>query len=141
MPTQRPWYQETIADDSDITFVRPYLDEQTKTVLTTMAKRLSDGVSVIALDVTLSYIQEVTQEIALQTPGSFGIVLDKSGYVIAHSDSAVLGKDYPDEKKRWARRWPGGSTARPTRSSSCASTARSTSCSPSASRAAGRPCR
>ena len=54
VPTQRPWYLETIADDSDITFVKPYLDEQTKTVLTTMAKRLSDGVSVIALDVTLS---------------------------------------------------------------------------------------
>ena len=97
VPTQRPWYQETIADDSDITFVRPYLDEQTKTVLTTMAKRLSDGVSVIALDVTLSYIQEVTQEIARQTPGSFAIVLDKSGFVIAHSDSAELGKDYLKE--------------------------------------------
>ena len=97
VPTQRPWYQETIADDSDITFVRPYLDEQTKTVLTTMAKRLSDGVSVIALDVTLSYIQEVTQVIAQQTPGSFAIVLDKSGFVIAHSDSAELGKDYLKE--------------------------------------------
>ncbi|MBR2699601.1 MAG: hypothetical protein IKE76_13520, partial [Clostridia bacterium] len=98
VPTQRPWYQETIADDSDITFVRPYLDEQTKIVLTTMAKRLSDGVSVIALDVTLSYIQEVTQDIARQTPGSFAIVLDKSGFVIAHSDSAELGKDYLDEE-------------------------------------------
>ena len=98
VPTQRPWYQETIADDSDITFVRPYLDEQTKIVLTTMAKRLSDGVSVIALDVTLSYIQDVTQEIARQTPGSFAIVLDKGGFVIAHSDSAELGKDYLEEK-------------------------------------------
>ena len=97
VPTQRPWYQETIADDSDITFVKPYLDEQTKTVLTTMAKRLSDGVSVIALDVTLSYIQEVTQEIAEQTPGSFAIVLDKGGHVIAHSDSEELGKDYLEE--------------------------------------------
>ncbi|MBR2698126.1 MAG: response regulator, partial [Clostridia bacterium] len=67
-------------------------------VLTTMAKRLSDGVSVIALDVTLSYIQDVTQEIARQTPGSFAIVLDKGGFVIAHSDSAELGKDYLEEK-------------------------------------------
>ena len=79
--TERPWYTETIADDSEVTFVRPYLDEQTGTVLTTMAKKLSDGVNVIALDVSLSRIQEITEEIAEQTPGSFGIVLDKTGRV------------------------------------------------------------
>ena len=97
VPTERPWYQEAIADDSDVTFVKPYLDDQTKTVLTTMAKRLSDGVSVIALDVTLSRIQVITEETARQTPGSYGIVLDKTGQVIAHSDISELGKNYLEE--------------------------------------------
>ncbi len=64
VPTERPWYKETIADDSDVTFVRPYLDKQTGTVLTTMAEKLSDGVSVIALDVSLGRIQEITEEIS-----------------------------------------------------------------------------
>lgn len=86
VPTERPWYTETIEDSSDFTFVRPYLDEQTKTVLTTMAEKLPDGVSVIALDVTLSRIQEITEKIAHQTPGTMGIVLDDTGQVIAHSD-------------------------------------------------------
>ena len=94
VPTQRPWYLETIADDSEITFVRPYLDEQTKTVLTTLARRLSDGVSVIALDVTLSRVQEIAEEISQNTPGSYGIVLDEIGQVIAHSDDEELGKNY-----------------------------------------------
>ncbi len=97
VPTERPWYKEAIADDGDVTFVQPYLDEQTKTVLTTIAERLSDGVSVIALDITLSRIQEITEEIARQTPGSFGTVLDDAGRVIAHSDSAELGKNYLEE--------------------------------------------
>ena len=97
VPTDRPWYKEAIADDSEITFVRPYLDEQTKTVLTTVAKRLSDGVSVIALDVTLSRVQEITEEIARETPGTFGIVLDETGQVIAHSDNSELGKNYLEE--------------------------------------------
>ena len=141
VPTQRPWYLETVSDDSDITFVRPYLDEQTKTVLTTMAKRLSDGVSVIALDVTLSYIQEVTQEIARQTPGSFGIVLDKGGFVIAHSDSAELGKDYLDEKDTLGAALAGRLYGETDPQFELRFKARSTSCSPSASRAAGRPCR
>lgn len=98
IPTQRPWYTETINDDSDITFIRPYLDEQTHTVLTTMTQKLSDNVSVIALDVTLGRIQEITEEIARQTPGSYGMVLDKTGQVIAHSDSNELGKNYLEEK-------------------------------------------
>ena len=97
VPTERPWYLETIADDSDITFVKPYLDEQTKTVLTTLAERLSDGVSVIALDITLSRIQEITEAISQHTAGSYGIVLDMDGQVIAHSDSSELGKNYLDE--------------------------------------------
>ena len=98
IPTERPWYLEAIADDGEITFVKPYLDEQTKTVLTTIAIQLSDGVSVIALDITLSPIQAITEDIARQTPGSFGIVLDKAGQVIAHSDKSELGRNYLEEK-------------------------------------------
>ncbi|MBQ7475689.1 MAG: hypothetical protein IJS78_07220 [Clostridia bacterium] len=33
VPTERPWYTETIADDSDVTFVRPYLDDHTASAL------------------------------------------------------------------------------------------------------------
>ena len=97
VPTERPWYTETVADDGEVTFVRPYLDDQTKTVLTTMAKQLSDGVNVIALDVTLGHIQDITIEIAKNTPGSYGLVLDKSGMVIAHSNEDELGKNYREE--------------------------------------------
>ncbi len=97
VPTERPWYLETIADDSEITFVRPYLDAQTKTVLTTVAVKLADGKSVIALDITLSRVQEIAEEIARQTVGSYGIVLDETGQVIAHSDDVQLGKNYLEE--------------------------------------------
>lgn len=97
MPTQRPWYLETIADNGDITFVTPYIDAQTGAVLTTLSEKLSDGVSVIALDVTLSRVQEITEENARQTPGCLGIVLDETGQVIAHSDRAELGKNYLEE--------------------------------------------
>lgn len=97
VPTERPWYLETIADDSDITFVKPYLDDQTKTVLTTMATELSDGSGVLALDVTLGRIQVITEEITKNSPGSYGIVLDKTGQVIAHTDESELGKNYLEE--------------------------------------------
>ncbi len=94
VPTKRPWYLETIANDSDITFVRPYLDDQTKTVLTTIARKLSDGVNVLAFDVSLQPIQNTTEKIAKNSPGSYGIVLDKAGSVIAHSNEEELGNNY-----------------------------------------------
>ena len=52
VPTERPWYLETMADDSEITFVSPYLDAQTHTIMMTLATRLEDGVSVLALDIS-----------------------------------------------------------------------------------------
>lgn len=97
VPTERPWYTETMTDDSEVTYVKPYLDAQTHTVMTTMATKLVDDVSVLAFDVSLGRIQEITEEIAEQTPGSIGVVLDKSGQVIAHSDSDELGKNYAGE--------------------------------------------
>ena len=97
VPTERPWYTETMADDSEITFVRPYVDEHTKTVMTTMARRLCDGESVLALDIALSRIQEITEQVAARTPDSCGIVLDKTGQVIAHSDATELGRNYTEE--------------------------------------------
>ena len=97
VPTERPWYLETMADDSEVTFVKPYLDDQTKTILTTMATKLSDGYGVLALDVTLGRIQDITEEITQNSPGSYGIVLDKAGQVIAHSDESELGKNYLEE--------------------------------------------
>lgn len=98
VPTERPWYQETIADTNDITFVKPYVDAQTGTVLTTVSKKLSDGKSVLALDITLSRVQEIAEQISHQTPGSYGIVLDDTAQVIAHSDKDELGKNYLKEQ-------------------------------------------
>ena len=97
VPTERPWYTETMADDSEITYVKPYQDEQTKAVMTTMATKLNDGTSVLAFDVSLGHIQEITENIAENTPGSISVVLDKTGQVIAHSDSGELGKNYREE--------------------------------------------
>lgn len=98
VPTQRPWYRETVTDGGPITFVKPYLDEWSKTVMMTIAALLKDGESVVALDVSLNRIQELTEQIAAQTPDSCGVVLDKDGQVVAHSDEGELGKNYLEEE-------------------------------------------
>ena len=97
IPTERPWYQEAIAEGGRTTFVKPYLDEQTGTVLTTIAEQLSSGADVLALDISLGRIEEITADIAQHTPGGIGLILDKDGQVIAHSDKSELGKNYLEE--------------------------------------------
>jgi len=94
VPTQRPWYTETIDSDQEITFVEPYLDLQTNTIMMTVSDLMSDGESVLAMDVSLEPIQKIVEKVASTTEGSQALVLDDSGIVVAHSDMSQLGRNY-----------------------------------------------
>lgn len=95
--TERPWYTETLASDRSITFVDPYLDVHTGTVMMTVTALLHDGESVIAMDVTLATIQQIIQQASSSTEGSRAFLLDSNGVVIAHSDESQLGRNYLEE--------------------------------------------
>ena len=97
IPTERPWYTQTLASNQKITFVEPYLDVQTDTVMMTVSHLLKDGQSVVAMDVRLDPIQEIVKQIASSTEGSQAFVLDGSGVVVAHPDERQLGKNFLDE--------------------------------------------
>ena len=96
VPTERPWYIETIDSDQAITFVDPYLDMQTKTVMMTVSKQFDDGKSVLAMDVSLAPIQEMVEEVSASTEGGQAFLLSADGLVIAHSDRGQLGINYLD---------------------------------------------
>ena len=97
VPTERPWYIQTVESDQEITFVEPYLDLQTYTVMMTVSDLLSDGQSVIAMDVSLDPLQAIVERIAAATEGGQALVLDGSGIVVAHSDKNQLGRNYLNE--------------------------------------------
>ncbi len=92
--TERPWYIQTMNSGKEITFVEPYLDMQTQTVMMTVSQLLNDGKSVIAMDVSLDPLQTIVREVASAADGSKAFVLDVSGIVVAHSDQSQLGKNY-----------------------------------------------
>ena len=95
--TERPWYTETMASDQEITFVEPYLDLQTNTIMMTVSDLMKDGESVLAMDVSLDPIQKIVEEVSSATEGSHAFVMDNSGIVVAHSDPDQLGKNYLNE--------------------------------------------
>ena len=97
VPTERPWYIETIESDSEITFVEPYLDAQTNAVMMTVTDLMSDGKSVVAMDVSLEPIQDIVEKVSSDAERSYAFVLDDIGIVVAHSDKSQLGNNYLDE--------------------------------------------
>ena len=96
-PKTRPWYRAAVTSGEGITMVEPYLDAQTGTMMITISSLLSDGESVIALDFGLAPLQELTQQLLPQSNGTLGMVLDRSGGVVVHTDPGELGHQYLSE--------------------------------------------
>ena len=97
-PRERPWYLETMANKTDITFVKPYVDMQTGTAMMTITGLLDDGRNIVAIDVSLREVQEITEHIGDAADGSIGMVLDNEGGVVAHTDRSQVERDYLNEK-------------------------------------------
>lgn len=97
VPTERPWYTQTLNSNRRITFVEPYLDAQTNTVMLTVSALLRDGQSVLAMDVSLRPIQEMVEKVTSASAGEQAFLLDEAGSVIAHSDISQVGRNYMEE--------------------------------------------
>ena len=92
--TVRPWYIKAIANEGNITVVEPYLDAQTGGMMMALAKTLCDGESVVAFDMTLERIQEITEQAVSSKLSDIEFIIDGKGSVIAHSDKSEVGGDY-----------------------------------------------
>ena len=93
MPQDREWYKAAVAANGEPTFVQPYLDAQTGTIMVSISQLLEDKESVISLDIELGTLQEETEAIKLNGHG-YGFVCDKTGLVVTHSNNKSIGKDY-----------------------------------------------
>lgn len=98
VPTQRPWYVKTVANNGNVTLIDPYLDAQTGKITMTIAKRLVDGKSIVAMDIVLDQVQNITEESAKSGKSDYEFILDSRNMVVAHSKKDEIGKNYNDEK-------------------------------------------
>ncbi len=93
-PVSRPWYVEAVKAGGKVAMVEPYLDAQSHTMMMTVAKLLSDGHSVIAIDLSMERIQRITEEAVASGDSDIEIIFDEHYDVIAHSDPEEVGKNY-----------------------------------------------
>ncbi|MCR5598586.1 MAG: response regulator [Lachnospiraceae bacterium] len=98
VPTERPWYTKALAGKGDVVLIDPYLDLYTGQVIMTLAKVLSDGESVVAIDVTLEEIQTIVERSDTYGLSSVSMVLSSEGFVVAHTDSSERGNNYLEDK-------------------------------------------
>lgn len=94
---ERPWYVNTLGHENEIVFIKPYIDMQTGIIMMTISKLLRDKKSVIALDVSLAHIQDITEQVASGKKGNYIMILNDSGDVVAHSDRNEIGLSYASE--------------------------------------------
>lgn len=102
-PTQRDWYKVATDAKGEVVIVSPYVDAQTGSVVITFVKSISEGkqagdnknYNVVALDVIVNHIQEVTEEIDIVGKG-YGMVVNEDGFIVSHQDKEANGKNIKD---------------------------------------------
>lgn len=91
--TERRWYIDAKNAGNKMVMTAPYIDAQTKDTVVSFSQLLSDGESVIALDIVLNEVQQITENMNINGMG-YGFILDGNGLVVAHSDKKERGKSY-----------------------------------------------
>ena len=90
-PTQRDWYLSAKKAEGESTIVSPYVDAQTGAVIISFSRMLSDGESVMSLDVTMNEIQTIVQDVTIKGKG-YSMIVNEDGMIIAHRDASMNGK-------------------------------------------------
>ena len=93
VPEERPWYLAAAAGDGEPVVVSPYLDAQTNSIMISVSQMLSDGQSVVSLDIVMDEMQRMAEGMNLNGNG-YGFIIDNTGLVVAHSDEALKGKNF-----------------------------------------------
>ncbi len=103
VPTERAWYKEAVNAGGRKIMVDPYVDARTGKLVVTAAKLLPDKGSVVAIDIWLSRMQQMTEDVIDSDENHAVMILDEKGNVVAHSNPDEVGLNYrssDDKEKR-----------------------------------------
>ena len=97
-PKDRLWYRMAVENENrELVLIPPYVDAQTGNIIISVSKVLSDGKSVLSMDVTLNEIQELAESIQLKGNG-YGFVVNENGLVVAHPERELCGVNFLEDE-------------------------------------------
>ena len=86
VPTERPWYRQTKAGNGKIVLGDPYLDMDTGNYTITIGKVLCDAKSILAVDLFLNQLQEISDDHGDETDIISEIIVNVRGEIMTHPD-------------------------------------------------------
>ena len=93
--TERIWYVGALDAGGAIYITEPYIDSMTQQVCYTMSTVLTDGETVVAMDFTLSEIQNSVAK--MMEGGDYtALIVTKDGMIVGYSDMSVAGQTVSD---------------------------------------------
>lgn len=87
-PRKRDWYIKAMENKGEIIISNPYISAGTDDMVITISKVTLDGSSVAAVNLRLSYLQELTNKVKIGESG-FALMLDPNKMTIAHPTNEV----------------------------------------------------
>ena len=93
IPTMRDWYVDAQKNGGKLTFVRPYVDVKTSTVIFSVSELLVDRESVVSIDIPMLEIQHLISDTKVGQ-GSTSFIIDSSSFVASHTDTSQIGDYY-----------------------------------------------
>ena len=96
-PKERPWYIAAIEAGDEVGVASPYLDMDTGNIVLSVTKRLSDGESVLGLDVSLAALADYSHDYVSDDNYHLAYIVDNSGTIVSSKDASELGLNYLGE--------------------------------------------
>lgn len=82
-PRERVWYIGAMDRKGQAFISEPYVSVTDNEVAVALSQSISDGSGVIGIDLDISYLQELTQQVSIGEEG-YAILLDQNGNYISH---------------------------------------------------------
>lgn len=93
-PRTRDWYKAAMDKKGEVIVSEPYVSADTNEMVLTISQSTKDGSGVVAVDMTLKYLQEITSQVKIGNKG-YAFLLDKNRTYIAHPTKVgSVGKEH-----------------------------------------------
>lgn len=87
-PKERTWYTDAVANLDELIISPPYLSAGTDEMVITVSRTTNDGGAVVGIDINISYLQELVNQIEIGETG-YATMVDADGIYIAHPSEKI----------------------------------------------------
>lgn len=93
-PRERPWYLAAKEGGGEVSIASPYLDMDTGNIILSVVKLLSDGDSVIGLDISLASLSDDVREYIAGNDFEYAYIIDSNGTIVASKKQQETGLNF-----------------------------------------------